>query len=116
MIPRWPGAVVQNWGCCTQGIILARQQVPGLMANLKRRAGEDAADIIVMDYATSMGLDRYVLNPVQAQHMGFAKSVISAGRTEDGYMWSTAFEDLNPIRLAREHAQMVMRLYGTIAR
>lgn len=70
MLPPGEGVVRQDWGCCTQGQILPRGQVPGLVEYLRRRAGEQAADILFVDYANDQGLARYALNPVQVQHLG----------------------------------------------
>jgi hypothetical protein len=70
MYPPTPGVTVQNWGCCTQGLILPRKQVPGFVVELRNRASVTAPDIIAIDYAEAQKLQRYALNPVQVQHLG----------------------------------------------
>lgn len=69
VLPPSPGIKVQQWGCCTQGIILPREQIPDLALELIRRASTPP-DIIIDEYASHNGLLRYVLNPVQLQHIG----------------------------------------------
>jgi hypothetical protein len=70
MLPSPSGVTVQNWGCCTQGLILPREQVPGFVAELRNRASVAPPDIIAIDYAEAQKLQRYALNPVQVQHLG----------------------------------------------
>ena len=70
MLPPKSGVVVQNWGCCTQGLILPREQVPGFVAELRNKASVTSPDIIAIDYAEAKKLRRYALNPVQVQHLG----------------------------------------------
>jgi hypothetical protein len=69
VLPPAAGVKLQPWGCCTQGIILPREQVTGLMAELVKRASTPP-DLIVNDYARDNGMLRYALDPVQIQHMG----------------------------------------------
>jgi hypothetical protein len=70
LIPTFPGVSVQGWGCCTQGIILPRERVPGLVSELQAQALDLPPDLIVRDYAQSRNMLRFVLDPVQVQHMG----------------------------------------------
>lgn len=70
LLPPRAGVVVQNWGCCTQGLVIPREQVPGLTKELRDKAATKSADITVIDYADEHKLRRYALNPVQVQHMG----------------------------------------------
>jgi hypothetical protein len=64
------GISVQDWGCCSQALILQREQAPGLVKELRDKSPTMSADIIVLDYARAQNLRRYVLNPVQVQHLG----------------------------------------------
>lgn len=64
-LPSKPGVSVQNWGCCTQGLVPPREQIPGLVSELTRKAPLTPPDIIAIEYAKRQGLQRYVLNPVQ---------------------------------------------------
>jgi hypothetical protein len=65
-----PGVTVEGWGCCTQAFILSRDQVPGMIAEFRNKAGTLPADSIVHQYTLNHSLKRYVMNPVQVQHMG----------------------------------------------
>jgi hypothetical protein len=65
----FPGVKQQQWGCCTQGMIMPREQVLAVAQELVRRAGTPP-DLIVEDYARDKGLNRYALDPVQVQHLG----------------------------------------------
>jgi hypothetical protein len=66
--PPLHGVTLQQWGCCTQGIILPRVQVTGLIEQLRKAS--EAPDLIVDHYARDSGLARYALHPVQVQHLG----------------------------------------------
>jgi len=69
VLPPWPGVAVQPWGLCSQGVIFPRAQVPLLIAELRKK--EDPQPDIVMKYlAQKANLLRFVLNPVQVQHLG----------------------------------------------
>lgn len=70
LLPSQQGVSIQNWGPCTQGLIMPRAQVMGLVNELSAAASLKPADIIVMDYASKKGLNRWVLNPIQIQHIG----------------------------------------------
>ena len=91
---------------------MPRNRVRALINEFQARAGEFAPDIIMRHYGKASGLAGWVLNPVQVQHMG-KSSVINPDRTERDFPWSIAFEDLNPMTLRREHAEMVRKLYPT---
>jgi len=53
VIPTLLGVSVQGWGCCTQGIIILRERVPGLVVELQRRASELPPNLVIRDHATS---------------------------------------------------------------
>jgi hypothetical protein len=69
VLPPKAGVTVQNWGCCSQAIIMHRDKVPGLAARLVQNAGTPA-DMTIKYFAIDSGLKRFVLNPVQVQHLG----------------------------------------------
>jgi hypothetical protein len=73
VLPPSPGVKLQQWGCCTQGIILPREQVLGLASELVQQASQPP-DVIVGDYAREQGFLRFALDPVQLQHMGRSSS------------------------------------------
>lgn len=70
MVPPLSGVSVQSWGCCTQGIVIQRDQVPALIEELRGKATSKPADVTIIHYAQANNLKRYVLNPVQVQHLG----------------------------------------------
>jgi hypothetical protein len=109
--PRPVGVSVQRWGCCTQGIIFPRHQVPELIAQLRKRATGSPADITVWDYAGENDLLRLVLDPPMVQHVGFS-SILAPNRTMKRAIWNMAFEDLDAVDLRRKHLEMVTELYA----
>jgi hypothetical protein len=69
ILPHFPGVKQQQWGCCTQGIIMPREQVLPVVEELVRRASTPP-DVIIEDYARDHGLLRFAIDPVQIQHLG----------------------------------------------
>jgi hypothetical protein len=69
VLPPSPGIAVQSWGLGTVGAILPRHQILNLIRELKRRKYTQP-DIVILNYALDNGLERFVLNPVQVQHLG----------------------------------------------
>jgi hypothetical protein len=68
MLPPRAGVSVQNWGMCTQGMIMPRAVVPGLADAII--AHRDQPDRSFRDFAADNGYDRLVLDPILVQHMG----------------------------------------------
>ena len=68
VLPPWPGVSVQNWGMCTQGMVMPRSVVPGLSEAIL--AHKEQPDRAFRDFARDKGYDRLVLDPIQVQHMG----------------------------------------------
>jgi hypothetical protein len=110
------GFYQQDWGCCTQSIILPIKNVQPLIDTLQSRTEEAAPDSLVMQHARREGLTRYVLDPVAVQHRGVVGSVISPGRDEQAaqgnLLWNIEYEDLDPKRLRSGHIQMVRKLFS----
>jgi hypothetical protein len=69
LLPPTPGVTKQNWACCSQGTVLPRAEVPGLIMELARREGEPP-DMVLIEYAREQGMQRWALNPVMVQHLG----------------------------------------------
>ena len=130
MLPPTPGVAVQTWGCCSQAITMSRDRAPGLAAELVNKAGTQP-DMLIKYFAIDNGLKRFVLNPVQVQHMGTLsflfsatnnqlltstfpgfKSLLTPDRSQASSVWSVAFENLDPQLLKKDHKQMVQELYG----
>ncbi|KAF4471296.1 integral membrane [Fusarium albosuccineum] len=105
LLPPSPGVFNEPFGCCSQAMIFPRDQVPLLIKSLRaKRQGQ--VDLMLDEFATSNGLDRYALYPVQAQHIGI-DSARNTVKGEAQAIWSMAFEDLDPEVLEKEHRQMV---------
>jgi hypothetical protein len=71
ILPPSPGVSLQPWGLGTVGAILPRHQIPHVIRELKRRKYTQP-DIVIKNYALDNGLDRFILNPVQVQHLGMS--------------------------------------------
>jgi hypothetical protein len=112
VLPPRAGVTQQDWGCCTQALILPRRRVRGLINALQEYAGQDPPDLLVKKYAAREGLSRWVLDPVMVQHLGVQGSVISPEKKAGNEMWSLGFEDLKGEGLEREQGGIVERLYG----
>jgi hypothetical protein len=69
VLPPFAGIAIQQWGLCTQGVILPRHQVPRLISELRKRE-HTQPDIVIKFFALKKGLQRFVLNPMQVQHLG----------------------------------------------
>ena len=83
LLPPSAGVKQEPFGCCAQGMIFPRAQIPGLIAFLQSRATDrplsDAFaykeevgkyDMLTRDYSRGTGLARWSLYPVQIQHLG----------------------------------------------
>lgn len=115
----WPGLTIENFGCCSQALVFNRRQVPALIEHLRAsleaqsRGLEDVQyDMRTRDFARNAGLERLALYPMQVQHIG-THSVAGSAAAEAQAVWSIAFEDLDPARLARKHDKAVEKLYGS---
>lgn len=69
LFPPPPGVFKEPFGCCSQAMVFPRHKVPLLIDSLKERR-EGQIDLMLDKIASSNGLDRYALYPVQAQHIG----------------------------------------------
>lgn len=124
VLPPTPGLKIENFGCCTQGMVYPREEVAGLIDTIRNRAEEENYDVIVDDYSWRGGvkaedgkdvwLDHLTLYPMMAQHLGF-ESVISPDRDNDKQIWSMAYEDLTPARLWKDHEALIKGMFGKAA-
>ena len=69
MLPPSPGVRVEPFGCCSQAMVFAREQIPPTVQFLRDRI-EGQVDLMLNDRSRSTGLKRIALYPVQAQHIG----------------------------------------------
>ncbi|KAF2805042.1 uncharacterized protein BDZ99DRAFT_450552 [Mytilinidion resinicola] len=103
------GVVKMNkYGCCTQGLVFPRTQVPGLLGYFAERV-HGQTDSLIEEYANRDGLDRYALAPQVVQHVGLQSSrdniEINARST-----WAFWFEVNDQKALRREHEREVGRI------
>lgn len=114
VLPPSPGLRIENYGCCTQGMVYPRAEVAGLVDELRRRAEEENYDVVIDEYSWKRegeGLDHLALYPMMVQHVGF-ESLISPDRDGDKHVWSMAYEDLGAKELEGEHEVMVKEMFG----
>lgn len=100
------GVVEMNiFGCCTQGLIYPREQVPGLIAFLQdRKAGQ--TDSMIEDYASRNQLMRYAFAPQQMQHVGLKSSRDNLDINTQS-TWAFWFEENDPRKLKLEHDRLL---------
>ncbi|KAI3316895.1 hypothetical protein HD806DRAFT_402338 [Xylariaceae sp. AK1471] len=111
-----PPGVYEEWfGCCSQALVFNREHAQALSDFLMvattahGRAGR--GDMLTKDFAWKHGLARISAYPMLAQHVG----IISATDTtavEARQVWSMAFENLKPNKLAHDHIRDVKELFG----
>ncbi|KAM5475899.1 hypothetical protein MauCBS54593_000581 [Microsporum audouinii] len=88
-------------GCCTQGLVFPRPQVPNLIEYLRKR-GHGQTDSLIEEYAEQTGLIRYALAPQQLQHVGL-KSSRDNTEINTQSTWAFYFEENKPKLLKKEH-------------
>ncbi|RAK76612.1 uncharacterized protein BO72DRAFT_496833 [Aspergillus fijiensis CBS 313.89] len=100
------GVVEMNaHGCCTQGLVIPRDQVDALIAHLSEvKAGQ--TDSIIEKYADAHGLTRYALAPQQLQHVGL-KSSRDNLEINTRSTWAFWFEENTPADLRKEHEDLL---------
>ena len=100
------GVVVMNGhGCCTQGLIFPREQVPALISWLReKKSGQ--TDSIIEEYADHTGLTRLAFAPQQMQHVGLQSSRDNL-EIDTQSRWAFWFEENDAEKLKLEHEQLV---------
>ncbi|KAI0379182.1 hypothetical protein F5Y04DRAFT_130600 [Hypomontagnella monticulosa] len=109
-----PGVREEFFGCCNQALIYNRAHASALseyMATASRRDSPGRSDMLPKQFAWDHGLARISAYPMLAQHAGRV-SAIDTSNDEAKRVWSMAFEDLKPSRLARDHVKDVRELFG----
>ncbi|KAI1823182.1 hypothetical protein F4861DRAFT_511750 [Xylaria intraflava] len=112
-----PLGVHEEWfGCCNQALVYNRQHAQALSDFLmtaatttEKRAGR--GDMLPKQFAWEHGLARLSAYPMMAQHLGRI-SAKDTKSVEAKRIWSMAFEDLKPCRLAHDHIKNVRELFG----
>lgn len=111
ILPPGTGVREESFGCCAQGLVFNRHHVDGLVEYLYMRRHEGYHDMITRDYARMHGFARWSQYPMAIQHVG-THSTIQKIFSESRKVWSMAFEELDPVLLAREHGENVRRVFG----
>jgi hypothetical protein len=110
-----PGVYEEFFGCCNQALVYNRDHAQALSEFLMEattvhgRTGR--SDMLPKDFAWQHGLARISAYPMLAQHAGRI-SAIDTSSDEARRVWSMAFEDLKPRKLARGHIKDVKELFG----
>ncbi|KAI3064685.1 CAZyme family GT109 [Aspergillus niger] len=100
------GVVEMNqYGCCTQGLVFPRESVDGLIEFLSAR-GHGQTDSMIEEYADQSQLTRYALAPPQLQHVGLKSSRNNLDINTQS-TWAFWFETNDPANLRREHATLL---------
>ncbi|OTA82299.1 hypothetical protein M434DRAFT_401061 [Hypoxylon sp. CO27-5] len=110
-----PRGVREEWfGCCNQALVYNRAHSKGLvdyMMTASRRESPGRSDMLPKQFAWDHGLARISAYPMLAQHAGRV-SAIDTSNDEAKRVWSMAFEDFKPYKLADEHMRDVRELFG----
>ncbi|KAI1137854.1 hypothetical protein F5Y05DRAFT_64246 [Hypoxylon sp. FL0543] len=113
-----PAGVREEWfGCCNQALVYNRAYSKGLanyMMTASRRESPGRSDMLPKQFAWDHGLARISAYPMLAQHAGRV-SAIDTSDDEAKRVWSMAFEDFRPYKLANEHIRDVQELFGNEA-
>lgn len=96
---------MDRYGCCTQGLIFPRQNVPRLVEYLEQE-GSGQTDAMIEDFATKTGLRRYALAPQQLQHIGLRSSRDNLEINTQS-TWAFWFEANDPRELRKEHDRLI---------
>jgi hypothetical protein len=92
-------------GCCTQGLVFPREQVPALMAHLQeKKSGQ--TDNLIEEYAAEKGLTRFALAPQQLQHVGLQSSRNNL-EIHTQSTWAFWFEENSASNLKSEHERLL---------
>ncbi|KAI9663363.1 MAG: hypothetical protein M1831_002647 [Alyxoria varia] len=110
VLPPAPGVRAEDFGCCSQGLIFNRDEVPGLVSHLRmKKTGR--CDLMTSDYARGEGIERLSMYPMVLQHVGTVTATSTTAK-EAQAVWSMAFEDLSKDKLDADHRTMVNLIYG----
>lgn len=99
---------MDNFGCCSQGLVFPRDMVPGLIDwYQEKKAG--FVDMLTEQYADRFGYSRWALTPSVIQHVG-GKTSKDDGLNRDGKglseaetIWNYEFERFRAVELREDH-------------
>ncbi|KAI4870006.1 hypothetical protein F4820DRAFT_317481 [Hypoxylon rubiginosum] len=108
------GVREEFFGCCNQALVYNRAHAGALaeyMTKASERASPGRSDMLPKQFAWDRGLARVSAYPMLAQHSGRV-SAIDTSNDEAKRVWSMAFENLKPYKLAGDHVRDVRALFG----
>ncbi|KAK3717583.1 hypothetical protein LTR37_005649 [Vermiconidia calcicola] len=101
--------VMNNYGCCTQGLVWPRHKAEELMEWYDRSNPLGYGDILIEQYADSHDELRLAITPSVIQHIGVKSSKVGASSTKSKHerpmsekLWNFRFELNNAEELKRE--------------
>lgn len=100
--------LMNGYGCCTQGMIFPRDEIPSLLQYFRERV-TGQTDTLIEEYSEWDGLDRYALAPQMLQHVGRVSSRDNDATTTKS-TWAFWFENNKLWKLAREHPRAYDKL------
>ncbi|KAI1386824.1 uncharacterized protein F4822DRAFT_327386 [Hypoxylon trugodes] len=109
-----PGVREEFFGCCNQALVYNREHAGKLadfMMTASKRESPGRSDMLPKNFAWDHGLARISAYPMLAQHAGRV-SAIDTSNDEAKRVWSMAFEDYKPSKLAKEHMKDLRELFG----
>ncbi|KAI5868253.1 hypothetical protein GGS23DRAFT_544670 [Durotheca rogersii] len=109
-----PGVREEFFGCCNQALVYNREHAGDLSDFMAVASGREApgrSDMLPKQFAWERGLARMSAYPMLAQHSGRI-SAIDTSNDEAKRVWSMAFEDLKPLKLADDHVRDVWDMFG----
>jgi len=77
MLPPGPGVRVENFGCCTQGLVFPRERIAGVVAEIREKAEQVPHDIVMNGYWRKNNLQTLALYPMQLQHIGTFSPIVN---------------------------------------
>ncbi|KAK0669500.1 hypothetical protein QBC41DRAFT_319794 [Cercophora samala] len=84
---------MMNYGCCAQGLVFPKRQLPGVFKLMRYPPYRFPGDMILEGYAGDHGLKKWALDPSVFQHVGFTESSAGPRRAE---VWNFSFERMSP--------------------
>ncbi|KAK4178453.1 putative glycosyltransferase [Triangularia setosa] len=84
---------MMNYGCCAQGLLFPKRQLPGVFKLMRYPPYRFPGDMILEGYAGDHGLKKWALDPSVFQHVGFTESSAGPRRAE---VWNFSFERMHP--------------------
>jgi GR25 family glycosyltransferase involved in LPS biosynthesis len=96
---------LEHHGCCTQGLVFPREQIPDLIKFLEDlKSGQ--TDMMIEEYADTNGKPKLALEPQVVQHVGLVSSRDN-NEVNSRSTWAFWFEGYDPDKLKKEHMRLL---------